>query len=731
MLLQGGDVKNEKKQNGPISLSGETVTISDNTITSSGAPGLSLEDMNYEVFRNKVDVTANQAWGIGAVETNGASGYMAVNMISGLGAHGIKAVGNNGLTTIYNSIMADINGGYVIYMQGGNNIVWRNILVNNNGNGRVVGTVSVTSVSLNMDENNLFTKGTEIGSYNGQVAATLASWQELSNQDGNSSHSDPGYNSTDLLLSRFDPTLLVYYPIPLDLTANQRNNFENQDWNGDVRENQGAYYFGVDNIQPEVIIDANPDEVIGCIGSTNMTFGVSAYVTLGAETQYQWYKDGMPIPGATETIYQLGALDYSMSGLYWCVVSGTGGATPIATEKAALYTLTEPEIDDHPQTAMTEVGGIATFNVSAHVRHLPPNWNYDYQWYFFDGTNTITLQDNDRIEGSRSSQLTIRKITSADFNTNTYYTARVIGKCGEVTSVQARIEEAVYEDYGLEITEQPMFASVVCPGEDIEINVEGQPLGTSTDLTYQWYKDGAALMDGDNVFGSASNSLRVAEATADDAGIYWVVLTELPGNNTLKSVEVPISFAPETVINDYTYPEMVEAGAMYEITWDVDGAEPLEVTLYLEGEIVNVSSEKVGTWVVAEADETNTGNFDIEVSAACGSPVLDIFAVILEEGGTPSSVPTALGINKLYDPMPNPVSNIANIYFEMKDPGSATLELMNQSGQTIATIVDGYRAAGLQNIEINADQLRLSSGMYYLVLRTGRYVGYSKLSIVK
>ena len=41
--------------------------------------------------------------------------------------------------------------------------------------------------------------------------------------------------------------------------------------------------------------------------------------------QYQWYKDGQPIAGATQARYEVAAAQQQDTGTYWCVVQGTCG----------------------------------------------------------------------------------------------------------------------------------------------------------------------------------------------------------------------------------------------------------------------------------------------------------------------------------------------------------------------------------------------------------------------
>ena len=81
------------------------------------------------------------------------------------------------------------------------------------------------------------------------------------------------------------------------------------------------------NISPIITvryIDAVPENVKTCIDNTVKTVDESVTFTLDVSDHdytYQWYKDGMPIAGATESQYSIEAVKAADAGSYTCQVS--------------------------------------------------------------------------------------------------------------------------------------------------------------------------------------------------------------------------------------------------------------------------------------------------------------------------------------------------------------------------------------------------------------------------
>ncbi|MCB1126593.1 MAG: immunoglobulin domain-containing protein, partial [Verrucomicrobiae bacterium] len=106
------------------------------------------------------------------------------------------------------------------------------------------------------------------------------------------------------------------------------------------------------------------------------------YAVGTGDLSYQWWKDGVEIPGANEPWLELSGLTAGDAGDYWVVATGPYGGTP--SESATLDVVLEPSIVTHPASQIGNLGGQVSFVVG--VQGEPP---MTYAWY----RNSETLND--------------------------------------------------------------------------------------------------------------------------------------------------------------------------------------------------------------------------------------------------------------------------------------------------------------------------------------------------
>lgn len=233
------------------------------------------------------------------------------------------------------------------------------------------------------------------------------------------------------------------------------------------------------DVQPTIL--NNPASVTKCEG-LNASFVTNA---TGSNLTYQWevsanngsswsnVSNSSIYAGATTRKLDLTAPPASLSGnLYRCVVSGSC-PTP-KTSAAATLTVNSNASLTSQTTGTTTIcsGDNASFSVSANGTNLT------YQWYRYNGSSYVVLNNGGVYSGATSSTLNINGITSTgNGSTNSFY-CRISSACAGASSAP------VY----LIVNAKPVITShpsnvTVC---DSSNNIAFSSSATGTNKAYQW-----------------------------------------------------------------------------------------------------------------------------------------------------------------------------------------------------------------------------------------------------
>lgn len=199
-------------------------------------------------------------------------------------------------------------------------------------------------------------------------------------------------------------------------------------------------------------ISGHPADVAGCQGQP-ATFAV---VATGGSLQYQWQKDGQDIADATNAYYTISAVDPNDAGQYGVVVGN-----PCGQETSTSATLTVDEtlsIIAQPQDEKLCIGDEYMLIV------VTAGTNVSYQWRK-DGEDIVDATGN------------TYTISDADPNDAGDYDVAVSNNCGEIISDAAEV--SVVSD--MVILEQPKD-QWVCPGDPLTISVKLDFAGFSNDI---------------------------------------------------------------------------------------------------------------------------------------------------------------------------------------------------------------------------------------------------------
>lgn len=327
------------------------------------------------------------------------------------------------------------------------------------------------------------------------------------------------------------------------------------------------YRARADNVVPPVVeppvITQQPLDVTVDAGNS---FALSVTATGAEPLTYQWYKGGIVIEGAVDSVYEVKSAQGSDSGSYTVTVSNTAGS--VNSSSATVKVVMSPVITKQPRNVTVYEG--ETIRLAVDVIGTEP---LHYQWFKSDVA----------IEGATSVQLYIPDARTTDSGT---YTVRVSNEAGEVISAPAIVEvgsfisklELAYRgvreidgvkylvfdvsgssDYQIESSEDgtawkqvecehlddggiivPMtekfmlYRAVTDKSSTPTIKIVTQPVGGTfkvgetirlsvtvegADLyKYQWYKDDRFL------FGETSSELVISDAEESDSGSYKVMI---------------------------------------------------------------------------------------------------------------------------------------------------------------------------------------------------------------
>jgi hypothetical protein len=157
------------------------------------------------------------------------------------------------------------------------------------------------------------------------------------------------------------------------------------------------------------------------------------------------------------------------------------------------------------------------------------------------------------------------------------------------------------------------------------------------------------------------------------------------------------------------------------------------------------------SWVIIEGDTVISRYFEI-LELFWGETIVDRFGIISNWSESPLRYCTGAIVNgkkygtivsvekandekpsdyKLENNYPNPFNPQTTIEYKIKKADHVTFKVYDLLGKEIVVLIDEYKNAGDYKIEFNANQLRLTSGAYFYVLKAGSYTAVKKMILIK
>ena len=264
-----------------------------------------------------------------------------------------------------------------------------------------------------------------------------------------------------------------------------------------------------------------------------------------------------------------------------------------ASEIAAIYnagiagkcfTPVAPVITAQPTNQTVLVGGTGALSVAA-----TGTGPLSYQWAF-NGTN---------IDGATVATLNLGNVQLAQAGNYSVLVSNIVGSTNSIAATLAVVLPPV-------ITQQPQSQSVASYNS-ASFTVAATGSGS---LTYQWRKSGTNLVDGGNVSGSATTNLNLASVSLNDAGSYYVVVSNpyATTNSAVAVLTVPqtgmlLGSASAMSGNTVVVPVLMNALGVENTFQTSVGYDP--TTLVLQG--VQLGNATAGAYFVEVDTKTNSG----------------------------------------------------------------------------------------------------------------------------
>jgi hypothetical protein len=703
--------------------------LSNSIVGCTNINGIYVVGAHTLIDKNYVNISQTINYGYALIKAENASGAIGNNQLSGSNIYGMNLINSPDLDVFYNSVLTD-NSFYPTIMASSAGNIMRNIFMN-------MGTAPVLEVGMveNSNQNIFYTNGETLISDNG-VDRDLESWQNQGGGEGEEGYDQDSrvefiefINTADLHIKIYSPSLL-FGPALFDYTDGYAYTIESSDFDG---LNRISYYAGSHELTLSVALITQSEGIVNCVNSTDNYISVTSAIGYDAPMNYQWYKDGVPVPGATDPILFFNNLQHHQAGLYHARIGGPGATPHVYSAPVTVYVLRPTEITRYSDNGFAEDGGLATLWFEAHVNGIPIedaiiNDEVQVQWYnYIDGTNDKLLVNDNKFAGVRSNYLTIRNFVGRD--EGEYY-AIITGLCG---TVQTKYMSMELEQLGIAYTQQPENIDE-CVGTNVTLEAMATTQSTKK-ITYLWSKGTTPLTNNAKYSGTTTRSMTIKGIEAADAGAYSVTATLEGTTVSLKSAEAVVApLLGPTITQDLEDTEVEEGEQiMIQLVAESNPNEVLSYTLYLSGESIEsgtaISGEPI-VWTKDNAQPEDAGFYMFVISNNCGD-VESYQAEVSVTPGTTDVTDVSSGGYILSAPTPNPVNGDAQVSYYVPANAQVRVTLTDAIGSKAIELSNEYRVSGEYNFNINSSTLNLTSGTYFLILESNGKRLMQKVSVVK
>jgi len=408
----------------------------------------------------------------------------------------------------------------------------------------------------------------------------------------------------------------------------------------------------------------------------------------GGILSYQWYKDGVLLPGRISDTLIVQSSGIDDIGEYSVVIRGTLCNDQLTvSNKAALILDVPPVIVKDPENETACTDGSVVLSVTAAGTGL------SYQWRK-NGVN---------IPGATGRDLKITDITPADSGSYDV----VIKGANNVTLTSAPAKVSV--NLPAAVATQPSDVTV-CPGTTANFTVGT----TGSAIMYQWSKDGAEIT------GATTAAYSISAAAATDTGMYHVVVIGVCGDTvTSNTARLILNEVPTITVA----PTAQSVGIGQPVTFSVT-ATGTNLTYQWRKDAANIPGATASVYSIPAATLDNAGNYDVVITGLC-NPAASSAPVALEV--RTSSVPGDLTpeTGSMLTAVPNPSHGLTLLQVRLPQGvvahAGTSLTMYDINGKQVLDLSQSFASGNFLGAEFDASNL--ASGTYYVRLTTPEWNG--------
>lgn len=410
------------------------------------------------------------------------------------------------------------------------------------------------------------------------------------------------------------------------------------------------------------LVTQQPPTTISVCENASLTLSIRA---IGDGRRFQWRKDGVNIPNATDSNYFIGNALATSQGIYDCVVSGT--CTPSAiSQQCTLFVPTKPRITTQP----ADIAACPGSNVELSL--VAVGNNIAYQWF----------KNGSALPGETRPTLQLAKYTY-EMNGTYYCVASANAPNPNNCQITATSRSATV--VGLRpptVATQPVSTDV-CVGGTLSLVAAGDGF----DLTYQWYRNDKPIV------GATLNELVIPNIKSSDAGKYSVKVIGACGLSVhtdtaaVVAVQKPVFTSTLSDVN-------VKLGQ--EITLSVTASDARVYEWYRDAK--RIANANGPTLTIASATMNDAGTYNVVARNVCGATISNYARVNVKD---PSKDLPELSLATStidFGDIPIGYSNSVTSASLIKNTGTAPMTVLS-----VSIAGDGYTVVSGNNTPITLD----------------------------